>query len=213
MLLPLVVFLLSAVLPVFFGRLRAAPFWVSVQALALAWALSARHPEVTMHSLIGVIEVLLVRGVLAPWLLRRVIERRGEADLDLMPSNLFAWASAVALIVLAFEFGGAAVSETGTFTMGVVGATVAIAFLVLSTNESPPAQWVALLFMENALALFESLLPDPWALPVHGSLSLVYLLTLGVGAFLLTPDVGRRISEPEPAVVDEAGAVEPREAL
>ena len=67
MLLPVVVFLLSAVLPVFFGRLRAAPFWVSVQALALAWALSARHPEVTMHSLIGVIEVLLVRGALAPF--------------------------------------------------------------------------------------------------------------------------------------------------
>ena len=166
-----------------------------------------------MHSLIGVIEVLLVRGALAPWLLRRVIERRGEAELDLMPSNLFAWASAVALIVLAFEFGGAAVSETGTFTMGVVGATVAIAFLVLSTNESPPAQWVALLYMENALALFESLLPDPWALPVHGSLSLVYLLTLGVGAFLLTPNPGRGSPEPEPAVVDAAGAVEPREAL
>ena len=142
-----------------------------------------------MHSLIGVIEVLLVRGALAPWLLRRVIERRGEAELDLMPSNLFAWAIAVALIVLAF------------------------AFLVLSTNESPPAQWVALLYMENALALFESLLPDPWALPVHGSLSLVYLLTLGVGAFLLTPNPGRGSPEPEPAVVDAAGAVEPREAL
>ena len=185
MLLPLVVFLLSAVLPVFFGRLRSAPFWVSVQALALAWALSARHPEVTMHSLIGVIEVLLVRGVLAPWLLRRVIERRGEADLDLMPSNLFAWASAVALIVLAFEFGGAAVSETGTFTMGVVGATVAIAFLVLSTNESPPAQWVALLFMENALALFETLMPEHWPLTVHLGMSTVYILTASVGCWLV----------------------------
>ena len=138
-----------------------------------------------MHSLIGVIEVLLVRGVLAPWLLRRVIERRGEADLDLMPSNLFAWASAVALIVLAFEFGGAAVSETGTFTMGVVGATVAIAFLVLSTNESPPAQWVALLFMENALALFETLMPEHWPLTVHLGMSTVYILTASVGCWLV----------------------------
>ena len=145
--------------------------------------------------------------------MRRAIGQRGADELDLMPSNLFAWAIAVALIVLAFEFGGAAVSETGTFTMGVVGATVAIAFLVLTTNDSPPAQWVALLYLENALALFESLLPDPWELPVHGTLSGVYLLTLGVGAFLLTPEGGRRAASPEPAVTDAAGASEPREAL
>jgi hypothetical protein len=55
MLLPLVVFLRGAVLPVFFGRLRSAPFWVSVQALALAWAVGAPS-RITMHSLIGVIE-------------------------------------------------------------------------------------------------------------------------------------------------------------
>ena len=143
-----------------------------------------------MHSFIGVAEVLLVRGALAPWLLRRAIERRGAADLDLMPSNLFAWAIAVALIVLAFEFGGAAVSEIGTFTMGVVGATVAIAFLVLSTNDSPPAQWVALLYMENALGLFETLLPEPWPLPVHLALGLIHVGTVAVGSWLIgAPEV------------------------
>ena len=66
MLLPLIIFLLCAVLPVFFGRLRATPFWISVQALALAWALSSRHPEASLHSLVGVAEVLLVRGAMAP---------------------------------------------------------------------------------------------------------------------------------------------------
>ena len=44
--------------------------------------------------------------------------------------------------------------------------------------------------MENALALFESLFPEPWPLPVHGALSAIYLLTIIVGTWLIgTPDV------------------------
>ena len=96
---------------------------------------------------------------------------RGDANLDLMPSNLFAWVIGIALIVLAFEFGGAAMADVQALALGVVGATVAVALLLLSTNDSPPAQLVAVLFMENAIAVFESLLPEPWPLPVHGALS------------------------------------------
>ena len=48
---------------------------------------------------------------------------------------------------------------------------------------------VAVLVMENALALFESLFPEPWPLPVHGALSAIYLLTILVGSWLIsTPD-------------------------
>jgi hypothetical protein len=92
---------------------------------------------------------------------------------------------AVALIVLAFEFGAPAMSDRQALTLGAVAATVAVALLLLSTNDAPPAQLVAVLFMENALALFESLLPEPWPLPVHGALSIVYLATVGVGGWLI----------------------------
>jgi len=60
-----------------------------------------------------------------------------------------------------------------------------IAFLVLATNREPAAQLVALLFMENALALFESLMPDPWPLPVHVAISSVYVGTVAVGSWLI----------------------------
>ena len=61
--------------------------------------------------------------------------------------------------------------------------------LLLAANDSPPAQLVGVLFMENALALFESLLPEPWPLPVHGALALIYLLTVSIGTWLIaTPD-------------------------
>jgi hypothetical protein len=76
-------------------------------------------------------------------------------------------------------------SDAQALTLGVIGATVAVALLLLSTNSAPPAQLVALLFLENALALFESLLPEPWPLPVHAALSGIYLLTVGMGGWLI----------------------------
>jgi hydrogenase-4 membrane subunit HyfE len=134
---------------------------------------------------VALLEVLLVRVAVAPALLRRAIRLRAEPNLDLMPSNLFAWTIAIALIVLAFQFGAPAMTDQQALTLGTVGATVAVALLLLSTNNSPPAQLVAVLFMENALALFESLLTEPWPLPIHGALGVIYLATVGVGGWLI----------------------------
>lgn len=185
---PLIAFLVATIIPVFFGKIRSAPFWLTLQAGAMAWN-TAQHGELSAHTAVAVIEVLVVRALIAPRLLRRAIERRGEPNLDLMPSNLFAWAIAIALIVLAFEFAAPAMSDRQALTLGAVGATVAVSLLLLSTNDGAPAQLVAVLFMENAIALFESLLPEPWPLPVHAALSAIYLLTVGVGGWLIaTPD-------------------------
>jgi len=203
MTLPLVAFLVAAIIPIFFGKTGSAPFWLAAQALALGWNVVALSTELSGHTLVALLEVLIVRAVVAPRLLRRAIRLRAEPNLDLMPSNLFAWAIAIALIVLAFEFGAPAMTDRQALTLGAVGATVAVALLLVSTNHAAPAQLVAVLFMENALALFESLLPEPWPLPVHGALSVIYLATVGVGSWL--------IGAPEAAAPtgDAAGAREP----
>jgi hydrogenase-4 membrane subunit HyfE len=186
--LPLIAFLMATIVPVFFGKIGSAPFWLAAQAAALAWSVAA-HGEPSLHTGAALAEVLLVRAWIAPRLLRRALRQRGEGKVDLMPSNLFTWAIAIALVVLAFQFAAPAMGDRQALTLGVVGATVAVSLLLLSTNETAPAQLVALLFMENGLALFESLLPDPWPLPVHGALSAVYLLTVLVGAWLIaSPD-------------------------
>jgi hydrogenase-4 membrane subunit HyfE len=188
MTLPLIAFLVAAIIPIFFGRIRSAPFWLTAQAAALAWNV-AQHGDPSMHTYVALVEALVVRALIAPRLLGRAIRLRGEPNLDLMPSNLFTWAIAIALVVLAFEFAAPAMSDRQALTLGVVGATVTVSLLLLSTNDSPPAQLVAVLFMENGLALFESLLPEPWPLPIHGALSGIYLLTIVVGGWLIaTPD-------------------------
>jgi hydrogenase-4 membrane subunit HyfE len=189
MTLALALFLLAVVVPVFFGKIRSAPMWLLLQALALGWAGLLQHAQVSVHALAAFAEVMIVRAVVAPGLLRRAIRRRGEPDLDLMPSNLFTWAVAIALIVLAFEFGAPAADDRHAMTLGAVAATVAVAMLLLSTNGSSPAQLVAVLYMENALGLFETLLPEPWPLPVHVALGLIYVGTAAVGSWLIgSPD-------------------------
>ena len=183
--LSLILFLLAAVIPVFFGKIRSAPVWLCLQAVALAWNGVAHSNGLSGHALVALLDVIVVRALVAPLLLRRAIHLRGDPNQDLMPPNLFTWVIGVTLIVLAFEFGGAAMTDVGALALGVVGAMVAIALLLLSTNDALPAQLVAVLFMENGIAVFESLLPEPWPLPVHGALTLVYLIIVGVGSWLI----------------------------
>lgn len=183
--LPLLLFFVAVVVPLYFSKIRSAPFWLALQALALGWNGLAQHSELSVHTLAMLAELLLVRALGAPLLLRRAIRARAQPNLDLLPSNLFSWVLASALLVLAFQFGAPSLSDQQALSLGVIGSTVAVALLLLSTNPAPCAQLVALLFLENALALFESLLPQPWPLPVHAALSGIYLLTVGVGGWLI----------------------------
>lgn len=195
MTLPLIFCLIATVIPVFFSRLSSAPTWLSLQALALGWI--TLNDEFSAHTLLLGLEVLLVRAVLVPHLLRRALKRQAQSRISLMPSNFFTWGIAVMLIILAFKFGDGARADVRALTLGVVAATTVIALLILSTNHEPKAQLIALLFMENALALFESLMPEPWPWPVHLTISAVYILTVTIGCRLLG-------GEPRSSVADAA---------
>jgi hydrogenase-4 membrane subunit HyfE len=185
MTLPLLFCLIATVIPVFFSRISAAPTWLGLQALALGWITISGHDGLSLHALLAGVEVLLVRALLVPYLLRRALRKSPQARISLMPSNLFAWGAAITLIILAFKFGDGSRADLRALTLGVAAATAMIAFLILATNQEPSAQLVAVLFMENALALFESLMPAPWPLPVHLAVSGVYILTVSVGSWLV----------------------------
>jgi len=185
MTLALILCLTATVIPVFFSRIAAAPSWLSLQALSMVWITLSDADGLSLHTMLAGLEVLLIRALLVPYLLRRALRKTPQARNSLMPSNLFAWGVAITLIILAFKFGDGARADVRALTLGVAAATVMIAFLILATNQEPSAQLVAVLFMENALALFESLLPEPWPLPVHLAVSGVYVLTVAVGSWLV----------------------------
>ena len=183
--LALIACLLATVIPVFFGKLAVTPAWLSLQALALGWITLNKHQQLDLHALEAGLEILIIRAWFVPHLLRRTLTNSEVNEHDVMPSNLFTWGVAVTLIILAFQFGDGARADVRALTLGVIAATVTIAFLLLATNREPVAQLVAILFMENALALFESLMPEPWPLPVHVAISVVYVGTVAVGSWLI----------------------------
>ncbi|MDO8944966.1 MAG: hypothetical protein Q7U75_17430 [Desulfobacterales bacterium] len=184
----MLLFLFATLIPVFFAKIHTAPFWLAAQAAALAGVI-AQHKGYSFHTLAEIGVILVVRAALTPGLLHQAIRRRSTSELNLLPSNLFVWTIGVTLVLLAFEFAAPVSMSREAFTLGVVGATIVVALLLLSTNGSAAAQLVAVLFMENALALFESLLSTPWPLAVRSILDLTYLLTVFVGAWLIgTPE-------------------------
>lgn len=183
--LALIACFITTVIPVFFGKLRVLPTWLSLQALALGW-LSLNQSAAGLHALATGLEILLLRAWLVPHILRGALaQQTHSAHLDVMPSNLITWGVAVALLIVAFQFGNGARADLRALTLGVVAATVTLVFLVLATNREPLAQLAALLYLENAIVLFEHLLPHPWPLPVHLVLSVVYVGSTTVGAWLV----------------------------
>lgn len=183
--LALIACFITTITPLFFGKLGVAPTWLSLQALALGWL--ALSPAGTgLHALAAGLEILVVRAWLVPRIVRwSLAQHTHSAHMDVMPSNLITWGVAVALIIVAFQFGNGARADLRALTLGVVAATITMVFLVLATNRELIAQLVALLYMENAIVLFEHLLPHPWPAPVHFVLSGVYLGTTVVGAWLI----------------------------
>lgn len=178
---------MTTVIPVFFGKLRVLPTWLSLQALALALGWLSLSPSADgLHALAAGLEILLLRAWLVPHILRGALAQQPHsAQLDVMPSNLITWGVAVALLIVAFQFGNGARADLRALTLGVIAATVTLVFLVLATNREPLAQLGALLYLENAIVLFEHVLPHPWPLPVHLVLSGVYVGSAAVGAWLI----------------------------
>lgn len=185
MTLPLVLCLIATVIPVFFARVGQAPTWLSLQAMALGWIALTPHEPLDSHAAMAGLEVLVVRAWLAPTLLRRALASAGSAHAELMPSNLFVWGTAIAAVILAFKFGDGARADVRALTLGAVAATTTMAFMILATNPQPGAQLVALMLMENALALFETQSVVPWPLAVHLAVTGVYVLTVGMGCWLV----------------------------
>ncbi len=178
--------LLVLLLPLFVGSWRVSLLGLSLQGLLIGW-ISTRHHGAADSAVewLRALDLFVVRGVLVPWLLLRVLRaQQVRARIDVIPPNLLAWAAAIALVLLAFNAAERLLPDGPEQTLvAVAGAGVLLAFLVLATRPGVFGQSIGLLRLQNAIALFELGTPES-GLSAFGAL-MHLALYLGTVALLL----------------------------
>lgn len=155
----LIAFLFVLLAPLFLANWRTSILGLSLQGVLLASMATRLHGgELTVANLLNWLDFGLVRGVVAPLMLYRVLlSRRAPDRNDVLPPNMLAWAAAVGVVILSFRLASMLVPVDGDDQMlvAVVSSGVFLGFLVLATQVGVFSQIVGVLRLENAIALFE----------------------------------------------------------
>lgn len=174
-------YVLGLVLPLFLRSWQTALFGLRAQGLALAGIVWLHGHGSEPGGILALIDLLLLRGLLAPSVLRRVALSRGiPRAFDLIPANLFVWTLAAILLMTSFGF-AASLAGSHAYAMthlGAASAGVLVALFILATQRTPLGQGVAVLTLENAIALFELHAHHTVEWGVQVGLLVVYALTL-----------------------------------
>lgn len=180
---PLLVSLLAVLLiPLFVATWRTSLLGLALQgSLLAAIAYPSLRPLTSPHAWVTLIDLGLVRGVLAPLGLYLVLRRQGApARNDVIPPNLFSWALALGLVLAGFHLAHGLVRQPGepqTLVALAIAATL-LGFLVLASAAGPFSQMVGALRIENAIALLESSGEHHSPLGLQLALLLVFVATL-----------------------------------
>lgn len=157
---PLLMGILGVMLvPLFVATWRTSLLGLCCQALLIAWAAYRLDPDLrAFETWLTLLDLVMVRGVIAPLLLyRAMIERKRAAQIALMPPNLVSWTLAFGLVIAAFNLSPALVAGEGDqrAIISVAAAGVLLSFLVLASQPTAFGQVTGALRFENAIALFE----------------------------------------------------------
>jgi hydrogenase-4 membrane subunit HyfE len=199
----LIPFLIVLVVPLVTATWRMSLFGLALQGILLGWMAIREHEALSPALLLLVVDCVLIRGLFAPRYLYGIMKSRNAPQRnDVIPANLFFWALAGTIVLLAFRCGralshGDAASAT---LLGVVATAVALGFLILATQNAPFSQIVGVLRIENGIALFELGSPHHHPLPVAIGATLVYLASvLYFGWFLRSLFLAEGVPDPQPA--------------
>jgi hydrogenase-4 component E len=155
----LIAFVIVLLLPLFMANWRVSLSGLAIQGFLLFFLASrSRGVELSVEGALTTLDLLVLRGIVAPSLLWKVLSDRNTPERnDMLPPNLLAWAGALGLLLLGFRVGDALVPIEGEMQMlvGVAACAALLGFLVLATQVGPLSQMVGVLRIENAIALFE----------------------------------------------------------
>jgi hydrogenase-4 component E len=196
------------VLPLFTATWRMSLIMLGAQGVMMGW-LFVRHAPITFDAAecATLFDLFLLRGVLAPALLYRVLRAQNAPRRhDIIPPNLLFWTLAVTSVLLAFDCAKDLIVQPGELRLVVaVSATgVLLGLLVLSSQSNPFGQIIGVLRIENAIALFELGLREHPPLALQLGQVAVFAATLGLYSWYLAVLPAERNAEPDGAPEEPA---------
>lgn len=155
----LIAFVITLLVPLFVGTWRTSLLGLAVQGALMA-AIALRHQGEVLSVATGVsmLDLVLLRTIGAPLALHLVLRAQGvPARNDVIAPNLFSWAIALAMVVVAFRTADVLVPTEGDeqLLVAVACASFLLGMFVLSTGRGTVSQVIGLMRVENAIALFE----------------------------------------------------------
>lgn len=159
---------------------RAMLLALSLQGLLMAWMVVQRGP-VGLDAALPLLDLMIVRGAVVPLMLQRVMRARALGGReDVQAPNLFSLLVLAVLIAAAFRFASAIDPAGGEsqVRLAVASAGVLLGLFLLATQAGVFVQVVGVLYMENAIALFEfDRAAGTLPLPIELGLLLVFMMS------------------------------------
>ena len=166
----LIAFAIVVLIPLFVATWRTSLLGLALQGALIAWLSLRDESTVTLDVALTAVDVIGLRTVAAPLLLYQVMRRRNAPPRnDVIAPNLFSWAIALGLVVVAFRAADVLVPIEGDEQMlvAVAAASFVLGLFVLAASRATFSQVIGVLRIENAIALFELGAPGE-----HGSAGL-----------------------------------------
>lgn len=179
----LLAFMIVALVPLFVATWRTSLLGLSLQGSLIAW-LALRHgATLSLDSALTAVDAVGLRAVGGPVLLYATMRGlRAPPRNNVIAPNLFSWAVAIGLVVVAFRSADVLVPLEGEQQMlvAVSSAAFVLGMFVLSTARGTFSQIIGLLRIENAIALFElGGQRHAGATGIHAGMTLILLVSIG----------------------------------
>jgi hydrogenase-4 membrane subunit HyfE len=174
-------YLVVVIIPLLAASWRVSLLGLALQGVLLGWVALKSQSELSATTLIVVVDVGVVRGIVAPWVLQRVLVRSNAPRRnDVIPANLFSWVLVAAIVFASFRFATrlSLVEAGNPMHLATVTAALLLGMFVLASQNSMFSQIVGCLRIENAVALFELSASAHLPALLQLSLSVVFLLTV-----------------------------------
>lgn len=188
----LVAFLVIILLPLFASSWRMSLLGLAAQGMLLGSLSMRTHGHHWSTSLITIADFILIRGMIAPRSLWRVLSSENAPRRNhVIAPNLFSWALVGAIVFVAFRFSTAILRTefSGALHLAVATAALLLGMFVLSSQNSMFSQMIGVLRIENAIALFELFSPVHFPLPVRAALPALYGVTVFLFVRFLTAEL------------------------